>query len=535
MIRSKLASALATIALGCGSSAGNGDGQTTTVQTSTDEGTGSETGEPGTADTGPDTKFDTMPDGDLGPPGPTCKVGDGMDAVPDCTEKAPPDSFEPAVQWVFEGDEDHDMAVSAPVVVNLTDDNDDGEIDLCDVPDVVVAMYGFSESLPGHLFVLDGESGALHFRIDEEIIPTSPPAVGDIDGDGLPEIVTAAADDQSFGKLIAFEHDGTFKWMGDTVFASQNKAVALADLDADGDVEIMMGGHVADHEGKGLFTIEQDIDILQLTTAADLDDDGDMEVIIGARAHHHDGGEYYAVPGIFSGHPQVANVDDDPEPEVIVSGGIGLSILEHDGTVKLLNEQPVAGNSWRRPVAVHDMDGDDEPEIAFGSDDSYSVLERDLGVVWTAPVTDSSGYASGTAFDFLGAGKAQAMYADEFELWVYDDQGQVLFQTKRTSWTQTENPVVADVDDDGSAEVVIVSNDGHKQEPMSPAVQLIRDEQDRWIQARRIWNQHTYHVTNVREDGTIPQDEPRHWELLNTFRTQAQIEGGGVCKPVPEG
>ena len=54
---------------------------------------------------------------------------------------------------------------------------------------------------------------------------------------------------------------------------------------------------------------------------------------------------------------------------------------------------------------------------------------------------------------------------------------------------------------------------------------MIRDVEDRWIQARRIWNQHTYHVTNVREDGTIPQHEPPHWEALNTFRTQRADRG----------
>ena len=30
-----------------------------------------------------------------------------------------------------------------------------------------------------------------------------------------------------------------------------------------------------------------------------------------------------------------------------------------------------------------------------------------------------------------------------------------------------------------------------------PGDYSIRDVQDRWIQPRRIWNQHTYHVTNV--------------------------------------
>ncbi len=41
-------------------------------------------------------------------------------------------------------------------------------------------------------------------------------------------------------------------------------------------------------------------------------------------------------------------------------------------------------------------------------------------------------------------------------------------------------------------------------------------------------------MTNVREDGTIPMVEPHHWEGLNTFRTNAQIQGGSVCNP-PEG
>ena len=68
-----------------------------------------------------------------------------------------------------------------------------------------------------------------------------------------------------------------------------------------------------------------------------------------------------------------------------------------------------------------------------------------------------------------------------------------------------------------------------------PTVQVIRDAEDRWVPTRRIWNQHTYHVTNVREDGTIPQFEQPHWTLLNTFRTNAQIEGGTVCQPEPEG
>jgi hypothetical protein len=147
-----------------------------------------------------------------------------------------------------------------------------------------------------------------------------------------------------------------------------------------------------------------------------------------------------------------------------------------------------------------------------------------------------SGSAAGTAFDFLGDGIAEAIYADEYQLFVYGGTGDVLLSEDRYSRTGIEFSVVADVDNDGSAEIVVVSNETILGEfDDAPSVKVIRDVQDRWIQARRIWNQHTYHVTNVREDGTIPQYEPRHWEQLNTFRTNAQIENGGLCQPVPEG
>src|SRR5690606_1289665 len=103
------------------------------------------------------------------------------------------------------------------------------------------------------------------------------------------------------------------------------------------------------------------------------------------------------------------------------------------------------------------------------------------------------------------------------------------------SRTLIEYPVVADVDNDGSAEIVVVSNETTKNVADGITVQVIRDKGDRWIQARRIWNQHTYHVTNVREDGTIPPFEVPSWKSLNTYRTNAQIEGGKPCLPPPPG
>jgi hypothetical protein len=472
---------------------------------------------------------------------PSCKVvGDDMDGTGACDDVAPPASFTPDVQWTWAGTNENQV-VANPVVANLTDDNEDGEIDLCDIPDIVVIAYeGDSHYNPdgrlGHIYVLDGETGQLHFMIDQIVDHDCPPAVGDIDGDGLPEILAhARMQGGNFpGALVAFEHDGTLKWMGDQpINGSRQWPIGLADLDADGDTEIYIGDRVYDHQGTELWAKPGIVSGLQTTTAADLDEDGDMEVVFGYDAWEHDGSVYFHFEpdDLDWPHPAVADLDDDGMAEVLLVERDGMTILEHDGTEKVVFPTSLAAN---RPPAIHDMDGDEAPEIAVGADPSYSVFEADLTEVWTVPVVDGSGNASGTAFDFLGDATAEAMYADETTLFIFGEGGEELLTAPRTSWTAIETPVVADVDNDGSAEIVVISNKGYI-DGDTPPVQVIRDAEDRWIQARRIWNQHTYHVTNVREDGTIPQEEPRHWELLNTYRTQAQISKDGVCKPVPEG
>ncbi|HWB78611.1 MAG TPA: VCBS repeat-containing protein [Nannocystaceae bacterium] len=459
--------------------------------------------------------------GETGDPPPSCKVGDDIDAGQPCGDVAPADSFEPDVQWSWAGSNGDNEVLGTPVVANLNDDNNDGAIDLCDIPDVVVVAYSGFLGGNGHIHVLSGDTGTEHFMIPDALQSISYPALGDLDGDGVPEIVAATPDP---GHLIAFHHDGSLLWESSDSVTTSSSAISLADLDADGDVEIILAGAVFDHDGVRLWQGTTSY----LNTAADLDDDGDLEVITGGSAYHHDGSLYWS--GFDSqAHPHVADLDLDGMPEVMFVGLSGLSIAEHDGTPVVVNQVSNLAN-WR-PAAVHDMDGDGAPEIAVGSSNTYSVLEVDLTANWTAAVSDGSGYAAGTAFDFLGDGTAEAMYADETTLFIFDENGSALLTTPRSSWTQWENPVVVDVDNDGSAEIVVASNSGG-----APPVQVIRDAEDRWIPARRIWNEHDYHVTNVREDGTIPAVQPKNWDTLNTFRTQAQIgAGGGVCMPDPRG
>jgi len=516
-------------------SAGGATGDVTgagSESTHTGDATGSAS-DPGTSSGSDDhglPNFD-VPSGDASGGGVECRVGEDGDAPGPCVDEAPPDSFDPVLQWAWTGPPGHAWSVVTPLVANLTDDNGDGVIDMCDTPDVLVSAY---ENAFGtdQLFLLDGATGELHYAFEGGQAGT--PAIGDIDGDGEADVVGYS------GGLVAWNADGSFKWHSDVI--SVPGEVGLADLDNDGDVEIYTATAIVSHTGEAIWQLT-DVNVPRSygPVAVDLDGDDDLEVVYGTRAYHHDGTPYYLADALSSDYVQVAvgNLDDDDEPEILVTALEGVSLLEHDGSVKWSgrnpNGDPITDDVWRRPAAIHDFDGDGVAEFAMNSATHFSVFEADASVVWMADVAESSGTAAGTGFDFIGSGTAQAVFADEFSAWVFGEGGTPLMQVPRTSWTAVEYPVVADVDNDGSAELVVVSNiwPGYHEGPSSPTVQVFRDQHDRWIPARRIWNQQSYHVTNVTEDGRIPQFESPHWKGLNTFRTQAQIDpaGGGVCRP----
>ncbi|MFK8004545.1 MAG: FG-GAP-like repeat-containing protein [Polyangiales bacterium] len=470
-----------------------------------------------------------------------CVVRGELDGTLPCEERAAPGSFSPSLQWSWDGPRDDPQSVGViPLVANFTDDDGNGTIDLCDTPDVVIVVYHQTFGArrageAGEIVVLDGATGTEHFRfggVDASVTP----AIGDIDNDGRVEIVSVNEE----GRFVAFEHDGTLKWTGPGPWEQFNSeaplrgSLAIADVDNDGDAEVLGGNMLVDHEGNELWTAPEVASRFPVPTMADLDGDGDLEIVLGNAAYQHDGTEYFVADGVPPGLPSIANLDDDPEPEILLATREGVYMLEHDGAVAYGPVTPTGSPAerlnWIRPIAVHDFDGDGEAEFAMSSAGQYSAFEGDATVTWSAPVEDVTGIAGGTAFDFLGDGTAEAMYADEVASYIFGASGEVLLQTARTSDTFIEYPVVADVDNDGSAEIIVVS-DLVGSSRNTPAVQVIGDAENRWIQARRIWNQHTYHVTNVREDGTIPAAEQPNWRTLNTFRTNAQISGGLVCEP----
>jgi len=135
------------------------------------------------------------------------------------------------------------------------------------------------------------------------------------------------------------------------------------------------------------------------------------------------------------------------------------------------------------------------------------------------PIVDSSSRrTSSSVFDFEGDGAAEVVYADEHTLWVFDGAtGDVEMEwDSHSSGTLFEYPIIVDVDNDGSSEIVVVSNNLYGGE--STGITVIGDENNSWAPARPIWNQHAYSISNINDDGTVPVDHPAHWLDRNNFR-----------------
>jgi hypothetical protein len=142
--------------------------------------------------------------------------------------------------------------------------------------------------------------------------------------------------------------------------------------------------------------------------------------------------------------------------------------------------------------------------------------------------TDCSSRSTGSSvFDFDGDGRAEVVYADERNFRIFRGlDGTVLFDdAMHRSNTRLEMPIVVDVDNDGKSEVLVPEAPGDESSPDGLAVWT--DAGNNWVRTRRIWNQHTYHVTNITEDAQVPMREEPNWSnpRYNHFRQNVQPAG----------
>lgn len=537
---------------------------------------------------------------------PVCADGeDGADGhcLPRCEYHPPVEDLRAIPEWrwgpVAETEPEFTDVWATPTVGRLVDTNCDGAVDDLDPPNVVFVSGNAqgvccscggvlpSTCLTGVLRVLDGATGrevwSLRRASDDSIgFAGLSVALGDLDGDLHMDVAAVTGE----GKVVIVDATGQVTRTSDLAVTGHGAqsfgwggGLAIADMDGDGAPEIVYGATVFTTAGGALTQVfageagqgGRANDALSIV--ANVDGDPDLELVAGKAAYDPDGTPLWQRPGFGDGFPAVADLDGDGAPEVVLVTGGQVTIFEGATGVTELGPMTLPGTGHGGPPTVADFDGDGAVEIGVAQANYYSVVEPDyegaaLRPLWQTANHDLSSSVTGsTVFDFEGDGIAEVIYNDECFLWVYDGPtGAIRFAAPTTSFTATEASLVADVDGDGHAEMLMISNganpgaDGwgcdvapwNRADPDSvrPAwvppeegrayrgITLWGDASSAWVGTRTLWNQHGYHVSNVCDDhddaceapnvyGTIPARERDNWSVpwLNNFRQNVQDEG----------
>ncbi len=228
---------------------------------------------------------------------------------------------------------------------------------------------------------------------------------------------------------------------------------------------------------------------------ADFDLDGECEVLVTRNdTDDHTMGTVYfyaykpsngqiifkkTVQCLCTGYPLIGNIDDDPHPEIV--------FLE-----KQESWQPKYIYCWR-----------------------YT-LQSGLTTLWQHRHDDLSGQTGITLFDFNQDDIMELVYRDSDNLRIINGSGKShitgndtirpynIYTRMMAAGTGCEYPIVADVNGDGSAEILVSGMlDQSANLPGVGGLHMFGNPGN-WAPARPVWNQYMYHVTNVNEDLTIP-------------------------------
>jgi hypothetical protein len=411
-------------------------------------------------------------------------------------------------------------AYTPAVVGQLDDDDGDGDADEDDVPDVVLVD---SASM---LRVLDGSDGSTKWTRMLTNTMGSIPAIGDVTGDGFPEIVL----DLNYSTAALRGTDGTTLWTGPS-YSMKNKgscgAHGIMDLDGDGDAEVYLGGQVINGQTGSLIGSGREGDgmgvgnSLGISIAADMDNDGAREVIVGNAAYDVDGSTIWANDGT-DGTVAVADLDLDGQPEMVVVGNYGLIVQDRTGNE--LWTYDLGGASASLPV-IADLDGDGYPEIVVPTSNELIVVTGDGRDYWSKSDSASArGRGGATAYDLNGDGAWEVIWAGPSGTLLLDGASGDTLTSISMSQPSCAGPVaIADVDADNHADIIAVDAAG--------TVRALRDTSG-FTTARTVWHQADYSYTNVEDDGTFPADPVPTWELHNNFRAGPAIPGMQSLYPV---
>jgi hypothetical protein len=449
---------------------------------------------------------------------------------PECAGEPVIGRFEPIFEWNWSSNPIHPgfhQIMAAPVVGQATDDDGDGDVDADDVPDVLfTAFAGSAYQSPGAIVAISGDDGRTLWSVTEaggaRPQGASGVAIGDL-GDGVPTVVVSA----DRGLLALDARTGAFRWLA-SVPSSAYGNPALADVDGDGSVEIVYGPSLISADGTVRWTGTAGRGGPVMTSfAVDLDEDGTAEIVAGNTIYEHDGAVRWTA-GVDA-WPAVGDLDGDGVPEIVtvVNGGVVARNLAGEQVWGFTLTDGRGG-----PPTIADFDGDGRADVGVASAERYRVIRGDGTLLWENPVQDRSSAQTGSSvFDFEGDGAAEVVYTDEHTLFVWDGAtgAEELRWDDHASGTLFEYPLIVDVDGDGSTEIVVASN--NYTYAGANGITILGDAEGTWAPARKVWNQHAWHITNSADDGTIPAGAPGNWQRWNSFRAGNSETAVGLALP----
>jgi hypothetical protein len=289
-------------------------------------------------------------------------------------------------------------------------------------------------------------------------------AVGDVDADGDPDVVVA--NDLVLAPVYRNDGKGNFSQiatLGNYLAPQPRRAVALGDLDSDGDLDVVLVGLGQDHlylnGGDGRRWTERELGTRQAgfetrataVALADIDNDGDLDVVLPAR------GNVRSIIFLNDGRAGFAEArafDDGPEHTTSVAVGD----IDNDGDLDI-----VAAN-WEQPHVAYLNDGRGQfkngATFGTGREPTWTVvlgdmdLDGDLDAVvgnvnigfWTSDV-DGDGRS-----DQFG----REMGREPSRIYLNDGSGRFTAGNPLSSGTDNTRPLVlGDVDADGDLDVVM--------------------------------------------------------------------------------
>ncbi len=392
------------------------------------------------------------------------------------------------------------------------------------------------------------------------------PTIADIDGDGQPEIIFEAVhrnSDSAGGQIGVFvlNKDGSLKWqhIWDTVgrvpchtFVSDSRP-AIGDMNGDRIADIVVlesdlvvldgknGNELLRKPGLKLGT-NTICSSGSYSAIADVDGDGKNEYIVsgeyGSHVFNNDGTLRWENTTYGTTAFALVDTDKDGKPELVFPIH-RWAFLIMDASTGQIKQQKKPSADWgafaASIAATTSVDPNGYPSLAISNNDyanGTGLLDNNLNLKWynlVPPVSlgilDNPSYV--VLADLLGQGRPQVIsHSDYRNLGIQDIlTGQWLEYFSITGGFLGYNsfPIPVDVDGDGHGEVIVsyalrFSYDG-SYEPQYPAAEYLVFGGDQWKKLPTVWNQH-YFVPNQVDQKLAFKNDYQPWKTHNTWMQQ---------------